>query len=134
MDKKVMLFRQVFPDWFKDGIVSSLAFNPSEAHKFLLSSYSYDVFTGESSFEHYTKISQLPSVGCLGVTNEEYLNHDLVSARDNHNFDGHVSTDFSVHGNNQRSKKAQKLRNIAFERGWIFENPGSNIDEEQEIE
>ena len=126
MHKDTILLRQIFPDWFKDGVVSSQAFNPTEEHEFMLSSYSGESFDGISSFEHYTKDLQMQSTGCLGVTNEEYLNHGLVSTKDDLNFNGHVSTDFSKHGSNQRAKKAKLLRNIAFERNWVFKNNVSN--------
>lgn len=130
MNNDLQLLRQVFPDWFKDGVISSQVFNPSTEHNLLLSSYSSEVFTGEESFNHYTKILNKESVGCLAITNQEYLNHELKSTQDDHNFVGHISTDFSPHGTNQRSKKAKSLRNIAKNRGWIYQKPNQDIASE----
>lgn len=101
-------------------IVSSGAFNPTEKDENKLSVYNGIKFTAQKSFEHFCL--EYKSFGVLTLIVEEVNSIESLSCNeDNYPFDGHSYIDFSqVSAKNQRIKKAGKLRDIAFKRGWTY--------------
>ena len=122
-----LLHRQIHPSWVQNEITSTLAFsvgshafNPSSKDEGMLSTYNGDKFTGEESYNHYVK--ERLSVGVLSVLVSEVNGvGDLNIIEDDFPFVGHASIDFNtVSSTNQRTKKAQKLRDLALLRGWTY--------------
>lgn len=132
MEEDNKLHRQIHPSFVvneqvsnqafsKDIIsVSSGAFKPTEKDRNKLSVYNGSKFTPQGSYAHFSK--EYKSYGVLTVTVKEVVDiGSLKCEEDNNPFDGHSYIDFAeVISNNQRTKKAGKLRDAAVKRGWTF--------------
>jgi hypothetical protein len=127
MEEKTLLHRQIHPTFVVNDIVStqafiisSKAFMPSEKDNDQLSVYNGEKFSPKDSYDHYRK--QYESYGVLSVAIQEATSIDnLAVVEDNIPFDGHAYIDFSkVTTNNQKTKRAGKLRDFATKRGWTY--------------
>jgi hypothetical protein len=79
MNDQTLLLRQVHPNFFSDGEVSSQAFFPfpKDNGKLSLSVYDGDQITPEASYRHYTEGLGLESVGVWAVTGVEVMSAGL---------------------------------------------------------
>lgn len=112
------LHRQVNPNFYKRGRLSSLAFRPFDA-PFELSVTRARFATAEQAFRIHTDYYQRPSVGTWTVSALEARELNLVprSQPEPPINPGHAVIDFSSHGSNQRQARAKKLRDFAESRG-----------------
>jgi hypothetical protein len=70
-DETELLFRQVHPNWLKDGQPSSQAFKPTPKDEGKLSTARGTKTTAEDAFLHHTDKLGLQSAGTWAVTVEE---------------------------------------------------------------
>jgi hypothetical protein len=70
-DPSELLWRQVNPIWYNNGVVSDLAFRPSSSDGGLLSTSRESRQSATAAFEHHTLILRLKSVGTWGVSVNE---------------------------------------------------------------
>jgi hypothetical protein len=132
MDEQTLLHRQINPSFVVNDFVSNQAFSentvtissgsfiPTDKDDDKLSIYNGEKFSPNNSYEHFTK--QYESYGVLSISVQEAESVDPLKVyEDNHPFDGHCYIDFSlVESNNQKKKRAGKLRDFAVKRGWTF--------------
>jgi hypothetical protein len=121
-DNSEILFRQLSPKiWQQDGKVSNLAFEPTKAHKFLLSTAQGSKCTAEEAFKFHTETKQLDSVGTWGITVAEIKDDNLPIIDDADEINPfHASIDFNGLSNSQRATKGKNLREKALKRGKLF--------------
>ena len=120
MTNETPLLRQIHPDWFQQGRLTSQAFRPFPKDKNRLSVYDGDLITSENSWTHFTVELQYVSIGVMAVTVEECLLHGLPALPDPKPFPSHAIIDFTGLGRNQVEKKAKRLRDAAVKRDWLF--------------
>lgn len=134
MNKNTLLHRQIHSAFisgekishqaFLEGkvIIGSDAFTPKPKDNDQLSVYNGNKFSAEDAYCHYVEEIKLTSRGVLSITMEEVDSIDPLRAiADDHPFDGHAHIDFSqCPSNNQKKKRAAKLRDCAIRRGWSY--------------
>ncbi len=68
IDDSEVLFRQVHPQWVRDGVPSSQAFVPTKKDEGMLSVTRGSLTTAEATYKHYTEALKMESAGTWGVT------------------------------------------------------------------
>lgn len=120
MNDDTLLYRQVHPSWIVDGVATSLTFLPSRQHQYLLSVYDGDKIDPEAAWNHYHGELGLTSEGVLAVSVAECDDLQLPARPDPEPFPEHAVIDFTGLSNSKRERKADRLKAIANERGWLF--------------
>ena len=116
-----LLLRQVHPNFFQDGQLSSQAFSPSPKDKGKLSVYDGKLISPAQSFEHYTQKLGFQSVGVWGVNNVEVIETGLTSAPDPlPNSPAHALINFGNASDKECRKLAKKLKAFALARGVLY--------------
>jgi hypothetical protein len=77
-----LLYRQVHPNWVRDGRVTSQAFRPTKKDTDRLSVSCSSRTNAEGAYALHTGAKGLQSVGTWGVTVGEYQDHQLRSYYD----------------------------------------------------
>lgn len=122
MNDQTLLLRQVHPNFYPDGEVSSQAFFPFPKDDGRLSVYDGDSITAEESFRHYTQAQGLKSVGVWAVSGAEVKSVNLTYHSDP--VDGneaHAAINFGNFAERDCRKLAKKLKKIAAERGCLYQ-------------
>jgi hypothetical protein len=117
------LLRQVHPDFFQEGHISSMAFRPTPKDEGRLSVYDGDQIEPEPSWLHYTKTLGYQSAGVWAITCAEVDQCALTSQADPAPFKEHVVIDFSECSKKQIRDKAKQLAAMAEARGCLFSAP-----------
>jgi hypothetical protein len=121
MKPNSLLLRQVHPNFFPDGQLSSQAFFPFPKDKGKLSVYDDDIITAEQSFIHYTKDLQFSSIGVWGITNNEVVTIGLTSKSDPlPRSPAHALINFNTTSDKEYRKIAKKLKIFAMNRGRLY--------------
>jgi len=116
-----VLFRQVHPDFMKDGKISSQAFFPFPKDKGKLSVYDGRLITPFQSFVHYTQKQGLNSIGVWGVSNTEVIETGMVHEPDPlPDSPAHALIDFGNASDKEYRKMAKKLKILAETRGCLY--------------
>ena len=116
-----LLFRQVNPNWIRNGRVTSQVFQPTPKDQKQLSVYDGRKITAEDSYLHYAGKLSLASVGVMAVTVSECEQRDLTVTPDPKPcFSEHTIIDFSRHSNSATKAKAKDLTAAARVRGWQY--------------
>lgn len=124
MQDTTKLFRQVHPQWFKNGHVMSVAFRPTTKDAGLLSVYDGDQIAPKPSWEHYTKTLGLKSAGVWAVTVAECASCNLPARPEPlENFAAHSVIDFTSLAKKDQEAQSKILATIAEERGCLFSSP-----------
>lgn len=131
MNESTRLLRQIHPHFVQaDGTVMSQAFNPSKNHQFQLSVYDGDQIDEQAAWEHFTRNPAVQSAGVMAVTGAECDSENLAYRPDPEPFPEHALIDFYRFAeseeqltNNDRKRKAMKLRDKAVRRGWLLQAP-----------
>jgi hypothetical protein len=123
MNGETPLLRQIHPTWLKDGRVASLAFTPSKKDEGLLSVYDGDQLEPEPAWQHFTSVLNRASIGVLAVTGNECASLELEYRPDPDQFTEHAVIDFTGLSNSKVKDKAQRLREFAVGRGWLYRAP-----------
>lgn len=126
MNGATLLLRQIHKSWFQNGRLASLAFTPSKKDEGLLSVYDGDQIEPEPAWQHFTGVLQLTSIGVVAVTGAECDSLELPYRPDTAWFAEHATIDFTGLSNGRVKDKAQKLREFAVGRGWLYRTPASS--------
>lgn len=121
MNDQTLLLRQVHPNFFPDGEVSSQAFVPFPKDDGKLSTYDGDQMTAEASFQHYTVDLGLESIGVWAVNGEEAVAVGLAYQPDPiAENSAHAVVDFGTLPEKECRKLAKRLRKFAVDRGSLY--------------
>jgi len=121
MNPATTLFRQVHPDFIRDGQLSSQAFMPFPKDEGKLSVYDGDQISASESYRHYTESMCLKSAGAWGITCAEATAVGLTSAPDPlADFPSHAVIDFTAQPEKSFRKLAKKLKAFAIARGCLY--------------
>ncbi|MCA9232392.1 MAG: hypothetical protein KDA57_17215 [Planctomycetales bacterium] len=123
MNGATRLLRQIHPSWFQNGRLASLAFTPSKKDEGLLSVYDGDRIEPEPAWQHFTGVLLLTSIGVFAVTGAECESLELPYRPDPEWFAEHAVVDFTGLSNSKVKDKAQKLREFAVGRDWLYRAP-----------
>lgn len=120
LDPEEELLRNIHPLDYDNGRINSSAFNPSEAHDFLLS---VDRSSISEPVECYTRHKEnlLESIGVFSVFKRDFSEESIPANSDPiQGNPAHALADFNAHGKNQRKKKARRLAAKAVSYGVKF--------------
>jgi len=120
MTPDTLLFRQVNPNWVREGRVTSQLFTPTKKDQKRPSVYDGDQTSAEDSWRHYTEKLKFSSIGVMAVTVAECEEQNLPIVPDPEPFPEHVIIKFDDCSNSQIEKKAKKLTRTAEARGWQY--------------
>lgn len=120
MNSNTLLLRQVHPNFFQNGRVTSQAFRPTPKDEQKLSMYNGDQIDPQPAHRHYTETLDCASIGVLGVTVAECDELNLPAIEDPEPFPEHVVLDYSAFPKNAIEKIAKLLRVKAETRGWLY--------------
>jgi hypothetical protein len=124
MESTTLLFRQVNPQFYKEGRVLSVAFKPSANHMGLLSVYDGDQIEAGAAWNHFTTKLGLASSGTWAVSVVEATSLDLLARpMPLEDFPEHAVIDFSGHDDKAQKAKAKLLAARAEARGCLFVAP-----------
>ncbi|MDE0448052.1 MAG: hypothetical protein OXH96_15420 [Spirochaetaceae bacterium] len=120
MTQDSLLFRQVNPNFVREGRITSQVFKPTPKDGKLLSVYDGELITAQNSYMHYTVRLGFSSLGVVAVTPAECGKLDLRVNSDPIPFPEHAVIDFRGYSNNQITSKAKYLKDAAVTRGWEY--------------
>jgi len=116
-----LLYRQVHPGFFKSGQLSSQAFYPFPKDEGKLSVYDGKLISPTQSYDHYTNIQKLKSIGVWGVSNIEVKDTGLSDQPDPlPNSPAHAYINFTMHSPKEYRKLSKKLKAYAIQRGCLY--------------
>ena len=123
MTGETPLWRQVNPNWVREGRVSSQAFRPTRKDANRLSVDNGDMVSAEEAYRGFAERQR--SDGVLAVTAAECEAQELrVSSDPIQGRESHSVIDFSGLSRGSVRKAAERLRDAAHERGWQYRPPG----------
>ena len=121
MSPTTVLLRQIHPNFYPAGELSSQAFIPFPKDDGKLSVYDGDKITASASYDHYTKVLQYESCSVWGGTCEEVFSVGLAGASDPlEDFPSHSIVDFGTRSEKDCRKLAKRLKALALQRGCLF--------------
>ena len=125
MTPETNLYRQVNPEFVKDGRILSLAFKPMpKKDNGLLSVYDGDRCSAQTSYEHFTVQLGCQSLGALAVTVQECEEEALRVLPDYAEHEYHALIDFSGKTPGEVKRAAKRLTDLAMGRGWAYRPQG----------
>jgi hypothetical protein len=126
-DPQEMLFRQVHPNFVRDGRPSSQAFRPTKKDEGKLSVARGSMTSAENAFRHHAERLQLPSAGTWGVLVGECIGLQLQTFPDPTSAPpepfadpAHAFVDFRELSNNQAEARGAKLARQAAMRDCLY--------------
>ena len=120
MNQYTLLHRQVHPNFVRHDEATSQAFIPTRKDNNRLSVYDGDMIAAAQTWEHYTLVLGLRSIGVVSVTVGECQTLKLPVRPDPSDFPEHVLIGFDGLTNSQSKTFAKLLRQCANTRGWLF--------------
>lgn len=126
-DPEEQLFRQVHPNFVRDGRPSGQAFRPTKKDESKLSVSRSALTTAKAAFELYTQKLELASFGVWAISVGEcgaeglaVLSDPLESPPSKVADPSHAVVDFSGISNSQADARGLRLRRRATERGCLY--------------
>lgn len=120
MNDLTLLMRQVHPDHFPAGELSSQAFFPFPKDDGKLSVYDGDLMSAQQSHDHYVE-QGLKSLGVWAVSGGEVVSVQLNYAPDPLVTNtAHAVVDFAQRNEKECRKLAKKLKKLAIDRGHLY--------------
>lgn len=116
-----LLYRQVHPSWIQEGRPSSQTFSPTPKDEGKLSVFDGNQITAVASYEYYTGTQQLQSAGVVALSTVEVESEGRTWAVDGIPIPSHAYIDFNSAPEKQWKKIAQKLKQHASARGWVYQ-------------
>ena len=121
MNSATILLRQVHPNFYPNGELTSQAFFPFPKDDGKVSVYDNDQIDAASSYEHYTKVLNNKSSSVWGITCDEVSKNGLESVSDPlENFPSHAVVYFSGRSEKECRRLAKRLKSLALQRGCLF--------------
>jgi hypothetical protein len=140
-DDEELLFRQVHPNFVRDGRPSSQSFRPTVKDAGKLSVARGSLTTPAAAYELYTAALGLPSAGTwalsVGECREQILNvlpDPLTSPPEKVADPAHAVIDFAPYSKSQAEAKGARLARKAVERGRLYPAFTSVPSDDSEIE
>ena len=120
MTPVTVLLRQVHPNFYPNGELTSQAFMPFPKDNAMLSVYDGDQISPSDAFRHYTTVLNNQSSCVWGANCAEVESAGLTSAASPlPNFPSHASIDFSGRTDKECRKLAKRLKEYALIRGCL---------------
>jgi len=117
MNEQTLLLRQVHPNFFQEGALTSQAFMPFPKDDGHLSVYDHDQISPADSYHHYTVVLSFLSIGVWAVTCSEGNSLGLNCQPDPlETSPAHAYIDFGDRAEKECRKLAKKLREFADKR------------------
>lgn len=121
MKASTLLLRQVHPNFFPNGVLSSQAFVPFPKDEGKLSVYDSEMISVEEAYKHYTEDLGNQSSGVWGITCLEVEQAGLTSESNPlENFPSHALINFGAASKNECRKLAKRLKMYAEKRGCLY--------------
>lgn len=121
MNEDTLLFRQVHPDFIRDGQLTSQAFCPSSKDNGKLSVYDGDQISARDAYEHYTQSQGYKSDSVWVVTKKETDSEGALASPDPlEDFPAHSIIDFGASSKGKCRSLAKKLRTFAIQHGCQY--------------
>ena len=120
MNGETQLYRQIHPNFVKEGRATSIAFRPSSRDPYHLSVYDGDQITAQEAWQHYTSTLDKESSGVMAVTVNECAHMNLGVVDDHIPYKEHAFIEFGGSTKSQIKKISKNLRVVAQNRGWLF--------------
>lgn len=121
MKTSTLLLRQVHPNFFPNGFLSSQAFVPFPKDAGKLSVYDSEMISVEEAYKHYTEDLGCQSAGVWGVTCSEVEQEGLTSESNPlENSPAHALIIFGPASKNECRKLAKRLKMYAEKRGCLY--------------
>lgn len=124
MRPDTLLYRQVHPDWHRDGRFTSLMFQPSreEGEDHQVSVDDGDQISAEDSYKYHRCNDYPDSIGVMAVTPEECKVHNVTVTPDSKpGHESHTLLKFHPNLGKRRIRRiAQFLTAYATKRGWRY--------------
>lgn len=121
MNDQTLLFRQVYPNFVVEGVLTSQAFTPFPKDKGGLSVYDGDQVSPQEAYRHYTEKQHLLSAGVWGVSGEEVKSLELSYRADPvEGNSAHALIEFGQRTNKECRKLAKRLVGYALNRGRLY--------------
>ncbi len=126
MNGETQLYRQIHPNFVREGRAGSRAFRPSSRDPCRLSVYDGDQITAKKAWQHYTSTLHKESSGVMAVTVNECTRMNLDVVDDHIPYEEHAFIEFGNSTKSQIKRISKNLRVVAQTRGWLFSsNPDS---------
>jgi hypothetical protein len=122
MKSITLLLRQIHPNFFQKGKLTSQSFIPFPKDNLKISVYDGEFIKPEDSYNHYTQDCHLQSIGVWGISNSEVSAIGLTSERDPlPDSPYHALVNFStISAKSVRRILALKLMALAEARGCLY--------------
>ena len=127
MDNATLMLRQVNPGVIQGDQVSSQAFRPTSKVKRRPSVYDGDQLAPRTVHEHYTSMLGFLSASVMAMSVAECGKLKLPVCPDPQPFPEHLVIDFSKFPRSQVGNKAESLRAMAKQRGWLYLGPRIDV-------
>jgi hypothetical protein len=119
---ETVLLRQIHPNFYPDGKLSSQAFFPFPKDASRLSVYNGSLISAANSYDHYTKVLKLSSSCVYGASHAEVADIGLAAVPDPlPDFASHAIIDFTGSSDKEARKLAKKLKMFAESRGCLHQ-------------
>ena len=126
-DSSEVLFRQVHPQFYQNGVLGSRAFKPNSSDNGFMSTDRASMTSAKDAHEHYTVHLKKQSACVFGVTVAEFSSEKVECSEDPLAADGdtpanpaHCLADYNAHDEKSWKNIAQKLKVVAEKRGCQF--------------
>ncbi len=122
-DQEELLYRQVHPQWIRDGELKTPAFTPGSGDDGLLSVSRSSLIDAEGAWLRHTQIKRLQSAGVWSVTVREAERPCWADPTEAPPDDAHAVIDFRGLSRGQREALAKRLKDAAQLRGCLYAPP-----------
>lgn len=120
MTPSTVLLRQIHPNFYPNGELTSQAFLPFPKDAGRPSVYDGDQISAEDAFVHYTTVLSNQSCSVWGIDCSEVGSAGLTSAANPlTNFPSHALVDFNGCPEKEWRKLAKRLKDFALKRGCL---------------
>lgn len=120
MTPHTVLLRQIHPNFYPNGELTSQAFLPFPKDAGKPSVYDGDQISAEDAFVHYTTVLKNQSCCVWGIDCSEVDSVGLTSvANPLANFSSHALVDFNGRPEKEWRKLAKRLKDFALKRGCL---------------
>lgn len=121
MTPSTVLLRQIHPNFYPNGELTSQAFLPFSKDKGKPSVYDGDQISAADAFVHYTTVLKNQSCSVRGINCSEVDSVGLTSiANPLPNFPSHALVDFTGRPDKEWRKLAKRLKDFALKRGCLY--------------
>ncbi len=122
MRPETLLYRMVHPSWTQEETFSSQVFRPTPKDDGRLSVYDGSQITPEAALRHFTNLALggHEASGVVAVTVAECEDVGIAVILDGKPFPEHAYLDFTGLTRNAIRRKADQLKQIAADRGWVL--------------